>query len=160
VLLMGPLYHLTQRADRHQALREAYRVLRPEGVVIAVGISRFASALDGLWRGFLRDPEFLPIVEQDLAEGQHRNPQNHPGYFTTAFLHPPEALPAEVGEAGFEVEATFAIEGPGWLVPDFAEWWQDARQREILLQIIRSVEKEPSLLGCSSHFMTVGRKRE
>ena len=29
VLLLGPLYHLTSRDDRLQALREAYRVVRP-----------------------------------------------------------------------------------------------------------------------------------
>jgi ubiquinone/menaquinone biosynthesis C-methylase UbiE len=29
VLLLGPLYHLTERADRLAALREAHRVLRP-----------------------------------------------------------------------------------------------------------------------------------
>jgi SAM-dependent methyltransferase len=36
VVLMGPLYHLTDRADRVQALREAHRVLRPGEVLLAV----------------------------------------------------------------------------------------------------------------------------
>src|SRR5687767_5696858 len=45
VLLMGPLYHLTERVDRVAALAEARRVVRPGGVVLAVGISRFASLL-------------------------------------------------------------------------------------------------------------------
>jgi ubiquinone/menaquinone biosynthesis C-methylase UbiE len=40
VLLMGPLYHLTERDDRLLALREAHRVLCPGGMVCAVGISR------------------------------------------------------------------------------------------------------------------------
>ena len=35
VLLMGPLYHLTARADRLRALAEARRVLRPGGMVFA-----------------------------------------------------------------------------------------------------------------------------
>src|SRR5919108_3456011 len=43
VLLLGPLYHLTQRAERVAALREARRVLRPGGIVLAAVISRFAS---------------------------------------------------------------------------------------------------------------------
>src|SRR5215213_995063 len=33
VLLLGPLYHLTQRSDRVRALREAARIVRPEGPV-------------------------------------------------------------------------------------------------------------------------------
>ena len=50
VLLLGPLYHLTDRADRIRALTEARRVLRPGGVLAAAAISRFASTLDGLPR--------------------------------------------------------------------------------------------------------------
>src|SRR5262249_32260274 len=45
VLLMGPLYHLVERPERLLAAREARRVVRPGGVVVAVGISRFASLL-------------------------------------------------------------------------------------------------------------------
>ena len=51
VLLLGPLYHLPERADRLQALAEARRVCRRGGVVIAAAISRFASTLDGLRAG-------------------------------------------------------------------------------------------------------------
>jgi ubiquinone/menaquinone biosynthesis C-methylase UbiE len=82
VLLFGPLYHLTERGDRIQALCEARRVLRPRGILLAVAISRFASALDGLCRGFLKDPQFAEIVRCDLTSGQHHNPTYRPEYFT------------------------------------------------------------------------------
>src|SRR3981081_4526121 len=42
VVMLGPLYHLTGRADRVTALREAARAVRPGGVVIAAAISRNA----------------------------------------------------------------------------------------------------------------------
>ena len=74
VVLLGPLYHLTEQAQRDQALREAWRVLKPGGVVAAVGISRFTALLDGLWQGWLGDPIFRGIAERGLADGQHRNP--------------------------------------------------------------------------------------
>src|SRR4051812_44932309 len=50
VLLMGPLYHLTDRGDRIQAIAEAHRVLRAGGVLVAVAISRYAALLDLLVR--------------------------------------------------------------------------------------------------------------
>jgi ubiquinone/menaquinone biosynthesis C-methylase UbiE len=50
VLLLGPLYHLVQAEARQAALAESARVLRPGGVLVAAGISRWASALDGLAR--------------------------------------------------------------------------------------------------------------
>ncbi len=77
VLLLGPLYHLTERSDRLKALPEAHRILRPGGTLFAAGISRFTSVLDGLRQGLLDDPAFVQIVERDLTDGQHRNPMNH-----------------------------------------------------------------------------------
>src|ERR1700744_4966775 len=53
LLLLGPLYHLTERADRLKALREAHRVLRPGGRVFAAAISRFAWFRDGFSRDFV-----------------------------------------------------------------------------------------------------------
>ena len=158
LLFFGPLYHLTERADRVSALHEARRVLRQGGVVVAAAISRFASLLDGLARGYLDDPDFARMVERDLKDGQHRNPTNNPAYFTTAFFHHPEELAAEMREAGLRHESTMAVEGPGWLLQDFQAHWNDAARRERLLKAIRAVEGEPSLLGASAHLLAVARK--
>src|SRR5579872_7234825 len=74
VLLLGPLYHLVDKEDRLACLREAHRVLRPGGLLWGAGISHFASLLDSLTHGFFDDPQFAPILQQDLDNGQHRNP--------------------------------------------------------------------------------------
>jgi SAM-dependent methyltransferase len=158
VLLLGPLYHLTQREDRWQALREARRVLRPGGLLFAAAISRFAPLFDGLARGFVDDPLFEPILERDLREGQHRNPTSNPQYFTTAFFHRPEELQAEIARAGFSAAELFTVEGPAWLAKDFEPRWRDPVRRQRLLQLIRAVEREPLLLGTTSHLLAVARK--
>jgi ubiquinone/menaquinone biosynthesis C-methylase UbiE len=158
VLLLGPLYHLIERTDRIVSLREAHRVLKKGGFVFAAAVSRFASTLDGLFRGHLDDPEFVKIVQQDLIDGQHRNPNNHPNYFTTTFFHHPEELRTEVEEAGFDYQSTLAIEGAGWLLQNFDEHWNDPGRRDRLLKSIRWLETEPSILGMSAHIMAVGQK--
>lgn len=158
VLLMGPLYHLTEQPDRLAALKEAYRILKPEGLIFAVGISRFASTLDGLFSGYLDDPTFVKIVKQDLINGQHRNLTNHPAYFTTAFLHHPAELQTEVQEAGFSDVTLFSIEGSGWLLQNFEAHWTDPERRDRLLQAIRWLETEPSTLGISAHIMAIAKK--
>jgi SAM-dependent methyltransferase len=150
-LLFGPLYHLTERADRVRALVEARRVLRPGGVLAGAAISRFASTLDGLLRGYLDEPGFEAIVERDVREGQHRNPTGRPEWFTTAYFHLPEDLAQEVGEAGLRLHAVFAVEGPAWMLPDIERRLADPARRERLLAAIRRVETEPSLLGASAH---------
>jgi len=60
--------------------------------------------------------------------------------------------------AGFQVVELVAIEGPGWLARDFDRLWNDPAQRERLLAAVRKVEREPSVIGASSHIMAIGRK--
>ncbi len=158
VLMFGPLYHLTERVDRLTALREAHRVLRSGGLLLAVGISRFTSALDGLRQGLFDDPAFAQIVERDLVDGQHRNPTNHPVYFTTAFFHHPKELQFEVEESGFRYERTLPVEGPLWLSHSVVANFSDQKRREQLLALARWLEEEPSLLGASAHLLVVARK--
>jgi ubiquinone/menaquinone biosynthesis C-methylase UbiE len=157
VLLLGPLYHLVDHSDRLQALREARRILKPRGILFAAAISRFASLIDGLSSGFFRDAEFRKIVAADLVSGQHRNPMNHPAYFTTAYFHRPEELGAEVRDAGFGEVRILAVEGPAWCTPLFGEAWGDPAQRKSLMEFLSLIEREPSILGASAHFIAVGR---
>jgi SAM-dependent methyltransferase len=158
VLLLGPLYHLTEAPGRALALAEAYRVLKPGGWLFAAAISRWASSLDGLARDFFADPRFTAIAERDVRDGQHRNPTGQFDYFTTAYFHRPEDLRAEMLDAGLEMVGLFGIEGPGWILPDVAERLADARRRDDLLRIARLLESEPSILASSAHLLAVARK--
>jgi len=157
-LLLGPLYHLTDRAQRIAALSEARRILRPGGTLVAAAITRFASLLDGLARGFIEDSQFLEILQNDLINGQHRNPTSNPAYFTTAYFHRPDELETEVAEAGFQNALVLAVQGPGWLRKDFEQSWHTAAEREKLLALIRAVEGERSLLSVSPHIIAVAKK--
>ncbi len=157
VLLLGPLYHLTDREDRLQALREAYRVLKPNGHLFAVSINRFASTFDGLFNEFYGDATLLAISERDLQDGQHRNPKGK-DFFTTAFFHHPYELRNEVIEAGFGLEALLGIEGVGAWLQNFDAMWDDPGKREWILHVARRLESEETLLGISAHLMAVGRK--
>jgi SAM-dependent methyltransferase len=153
VLLLGPLYHLTEERDRLRALEEARRVLRPGGVVAAAAISRFASLLDGALRGYLDDPRFSAIVERDLADGQHRSPDGAEEFFTTAYFHRPEEVSAEVESAGLEIIGIFGVEGPGWLLLR-----DDSEPLEVLLRVARTLEQEPSTIGTSAHLLAIARR--
>ena len=157
VLMLGPLYHLTNRTDRIRALEEGRRVLRPGGVLAVAAICRFISLLDGLVNGWLGDSSFDAIVERDLAEGQHRNPTNRAEWFTTAYFHHPDGLREEVEDAGLTFQAILGIEGPGWLLQDKLE---DPDVRERVLRVAEAVEAEPTMVGASGHLLAVARKPE
>ena len=158
VLLMGPLYHLTDRNDRLSALSEARRVLKPGGLLIAKAVNRFASLLSGLIDSNIDDPNFIPILRRDLEEGQHRGHPAGVGYFTTAFFHRPEELEAEVLEVGFDELGLYAVQGPGLLATDLEGRMSDPAKRAQLLDLIRAVEQEPTLLGVSTHLVVAATK--
>lgn len=157
VLLLGPLYHLTDAGERLRALKEARRVLVPGGLLFAAVISRFASALDGLARDLFADPVFGKIVERDLATGVHQNITGNLEYFTTAQFHRPEELEDEVTAADFSLLEAVGLEGPGWLFADFEQRWRDPRCREDLLRVARALEAERSIRGVSAHLLAVAR---
>lgn len=157
VLLLGPLYHLVAEADRLRALSEARRVLRPGGWVFAAAISRWAALLDLLVRlDRLHEPEVAETVGAALGGGVFRGHQ--PGLFTTAYLHRPAELRAELVRAGFPGPVVYNVEGPGFLIADFPERWADPARREALLTAARWVETEDDLLGASSHLLAVAHK--
>jgi len=158
LLLFGPLYHLTEQKDRQQALKEAFRVLKHGGVLFAAAISRFASAVDGVFIGYVSDPVFANIIKQDLIDGQHRNPTNNLNYFTDAYLHRPSDLKQEIKNAGFKNSVVFPVEGIVALTSNFEDKWKDQTLRSYLLQLIEWTEKEEEIIGISPHLLGVSFK--
>ena len=155
VLLLGPLYHLTSRADRVTALREARRVLRPGGVVVAKALSRFYPVFEELANGMPPEPGWRDSVPRFLADGQYRNPGGDPVSFTTSYFHRPEELVGEIADAGLEVRDFLAISGNVKLLPGLSERLDDPERRAHVLSVLRLVEAEPSLIGLSQNFAAI-----
>ena len=151
VLLLGPLYHLVERADRVGALREAARVVRPGGVVAAATISRYAVLLEAMRSGW---HDLQHVVYEVLATAV--SPPALPG-FTTAYFHRPEDVPPEFAAAGLGEVAQYAIEGPAWLYGNLRDQLADPALRTDLMNGLRAVEQVPSMHGASSHLLTVAR---
>lgn len=158
ILLLGPLYHLPDKNDRLKTISEAFRILKPGGLVFGVGISRYASFMNGIIYGMLNDPEFASIVKEGMLTGYHKNPTNKLEYFTTAYYHQPDELKNEFATAGFNQVDVLGVEGPGWLMPHFDTEWENKDMQKMLLNFLEIMEKEPTLLGVSAHIMAVGRK--
>lgn len=159
VLLLGPLYHLTERDERLRALRESARVVRRGGRVLCAAISRFASMLDGFFSHLFDDAAYEHIADKDVLEGQHRNLCEGREYFTTAFLHKPEELREEIAAAALTCEKLLGVEGPlGWMNP--LNTWLDERSRyhALALKYTKAIEEEGSLLGASAHLLGIARK--
>jgi SAM-dependent methyltransferase len=156
VLMLGPLYHLPERADRVRALAEAYRVVRPGGLVVGATINRFAPLHDLLREERYFDPLTRARTDAVLADGRH--PYHDDGFFTVAHFAQPDAAVAEFTAAGLAVQGQYGVEGVAWLMGGVEAWLADPERREAVLAACRHIESEPSLLGASGHLLTAGRR--
>ena len=124
--------------------------------MFAAVISRFSSFLDGVYRGLLHDPQYVPLVEQDLNTGQHRS-EGTP-YFTTAYLHHPREVSEEIEASGLTPVALLAIEGPVWHDASVEDLKKDPEAWEAMLRFVDMIESDESIIGASCHIMSVSRK--
>ena len=163
VLLMGPLYHLPNKDDRLRVLKEAKRILKKNGLLFSVGISRFSSttwALStyGKDNNFLDDDIFNNMIDNEISSGIHIRPKEYPHFIAQAYFHTPLELQREIESVGFETIQKHAIEGVIWITPCLDEKWEDKKSRERLLNVVRHTENEDEIMGMSPHFMVVSKK--
>ena len=152
VLLLGPLYHLTDRAERVRALRECARIVRPGGPVFAAAISRWAIRIDGMLRERLYRayPAVTGLIDEIDRTGML--PPLGEGAFNGSF-HRPEELRDEVAEAGLEVADLVSVEGPAVTDCDLDARMADAAERAVILDAARALERVPELIGFGPHLL-------
>jgi hypothetical protein len=112
------------------------------GVVLAAGISGYASSLDGFFRAFADPPAFAALMMEDLRTGVHRNPDRHPDWFTTAYFHHPDDLASEIAEAGLTPGPVLPVEGVLHWVTDIEARLADPAQRRLVLDFLAAMETD------------------
>ncbi len=154
VLLMGPLYHLVDEADRLTALREAYQRLKPGGRIFSAFISRLG-IMGELIR---RTPEWIEDqaeVRSILALG--KDPEHHPdggfrGYFARV-----DEITALHEVVGFQTILLAGVE-PGISADDESYNSLEGQRRRLWLDLLYEISTEPSIIGASRHLLYIGSK--
>jgi S-adenosylmethionine-dependent methyltransferase len=155
VLLMGPLYHLIEEADRKLALREAFDQLREGGVVFSAFISRFGIMGD-LVKNLPNWIEDQVEVRSLLEKG--RRPDDYPrGGFRGYFAQVSEIAPLHEA-MGFETLALVGVE-PGISADDESFNKLQGKQRQLWLDLFYEISAEKSILGASRHLLYIGKKK-
>jgi SAM-dependent methyltransferase len=148
VILNGPLYHLTERADRIAALRNSAGILGANGVVLAFGINRFAGYFYGVRSGAIIEPGYRQLVLDEMRSGVRRR---EPGWY----FHTPEELQAECEEAGLRVVARKSVVTQAWMLPDAEERIHDPQYVKDVVSLARDTE---DYLAIGQDMMYVGTR--
>ena len=166
VLLFGPLYHIVEYDERQNALKECFRLLKPNGLLFSAAITRYATTLwaittYGLKNELLGDADFIEMITRELADGQHiKKPDTKYKGMGRSFFTLPDELKCELSAAKFWDVDIRGVVGPAWLTPNLDEQWKNEARRENILRIVRLLEKEAPILGVSTHLLAIARRPE
>ena len=158
VLLMGPLYHLTRREDRTEAVRLALTHLKPGGVFYASFIMAFAAILYDLKSG----PGLLPMdlanpATARLIDCVQRGECYEGPAFTDACLTPQNQIEPFLAPFGLTKLSLFGQEGI--LAPNEDQLLTYPEEEQALwIETAKRFLEKPELLAYSEHAMYIGRK--
>ncbi|SNY99487.1 class I SAM-dependent methyltransferase [Flagellimonas pacifica] len=160
IILHGPLYHLQNEKDRVLTIKEAKRVLKNDGIILAFAINYTGSTLVGLLSGLIHKRTFFEMCKEELTTGIHNPPDDFPWILAEAYYHKPPQLKDEFVSQELSHLNTYAVEGMAWLDKDFFVNMLNDKRKETLLELIQITENDPYLLPFSPHMMIAVKKQD
>ncbi len=154
-LIMGPLYHLLTEEERQQALREAWRVLKPGGPIFGAFIGRYA----GIRYAAKFAPQLLledrAGMERMLSTGLNLS-GSEVGFTDSYFIHPTEIRPL-MEACGFRTLDMVAAEG---IVGRIEERINDLEGElwDAWVDVNYQIGKDPTVQGAAEHLLYVGQR--
>ena len=158
-LMLGPLYHLQEEADRIQAIQELYRVTKMDGIVFVAFMPRIRHVLTSL----LYPENWKPNNQMDSIEQfSQTGCFNHEdsGRFTGAYYFNIEDIKPFMESQGFESLELLGSNIAVLLNNDNWNYWRDKGESEFkkVLKLLIEEANNPNVLGISSHLLYIGRK--
>lgn len=162
VLLMGPLYSITEFEERILAIRECRRLLKDGGLLFSAALTPYSVLIPRLaWlndgrRKELEDPAVMAVFERALADGCYINPEKKiVSGLGSSHLHTARALREELALGGFRTPSVHGVMGAAWLAPNLDELLADPGARELLMKTVRMLDTHEEVLGLSCHLLAV-----
>ena len=151
------LKDIIEPEERMLCLKECYRLLKPNGLLFTANITRYSTMIKYVAeyerRPYLDDEDFYNMIANTVNTGVHtKKPMG------LAYFHTPEELKHEIETAGFKGGDVRGVIGPCWLIRNLDEVWEDASKRETIMKVVRLLEKEESIMGLSTHFLSISLK--
>ena len=168
VLLMGPLYSITEFEERILAIRESRRLLKDDGILFSAALTPYSVLIprlalyhidDSAKRNELDDPAVLSAIERALEDGCYLNPEKKiASGLGSSHLHTAKALREELSLGGFAASAVHGVMGGAWLAPNLDELLANRDTRALLMKTVRMLDTHEEIIGLSDHLLAVSRK--
>lgn len=158
VLLFGPLYHLTEKAERKKCISEVSRVLKKGGKVFASFIPHLSGSI-ALVQRFCWSPDQVDIntLEECFASGKFKNLSDkgfQEGYYPAS-----EEIENHFNANGFEKILLRSIRGFGYEKEDVIFKFKNKNVFSKILDLIDSTAEDKSIIEMCGHAMYVGVKK-
>ena len=158
VLLFGPLYHLTEKAEREKCVSEINRVLKTGGKVFASFIPHLAGSI-ALVQRFCWSPDQVSIntLEECFNSDKFKNLSDkgfQEGYYPAS-----EEIENLFTANGFEKQLLRSIRGFGYEKEDVIYKFKNKNVFSKILDLIDSTAQEKSIIEMCGHAMYVGIKK-
>ena len=170
VLLMGPLYSITEYEERILAIKESHRLLKDDGMLLSAALTPYSPLIPRLAsyhketsriRNELDDPAVMSMIERALEDGCYINPEmkiiNHG--LGSSHLHTAKALREELSEGGFDTATVHGIMGGAWLAPNLDALLANEETKALLMKTVRMLDTHEEIIGLSGHLLAVSRKK-
>lgn len=169
VLLMGPLYSITEYEERILAIRESRRLLKDDGILFSAALTPYSVLvprialyhIDGTAkRRELDDPAVISMIERALEDGCYCNPEKKiASGLGSSHLHTAKALREELSRGGFDTATVHGIMGGAWLAPNLDELLANEETKAVLMKTVRMLDTHEEIIGLSGHLLAVSRKK-
>lgn len=158
VLLFGPLYHLLDKNEREQCVKEVNRVLKKDGKVFASFIPYLSGSIAIVDR-FFRHPEQVNVenLRATFNSGKFNNLDNNgfqEGYYPTS-----KEIEELFEENNFEKITTFSIRGFGYEKEDELYKIQDKEMFEEIINLIEKSSECKEIIETCGHAMFIGKNK-
>ena len=165
VLLMGPLYSITEYEERILAIHESHRLLKDGGILFSAALTPYSVLIPRLaWyhiddspkRRELDNPAVLSIIERALEDGCYINPEKKiASGLGSSYLHTAKALKEELSLGGFHTAAVHGVMGGAWLAPNLGKLLANPESKAMLMKTVRMLDTHEEIIGLSGHLLAV-----
>ncbi len=168
ILLMGPLYSITEYEERILAVKESFRLLKDDGILFSAALTPFSVLVsrlaiyhsdDTTKSKELDNPALISAIERTLIDGCYINPERKiANGLGSSHLHTAKALKEELACGGFDTDTVHGVMGGAWLAPNLNELLENEETYSLLMKTVRMLDTHEEIIGLSGHLLAVSRK--